>query len=84
LPTLELERKIRKQSWQVVANKPSHYHSKHYFILRAFFQLPDDNIPDKVWSVRATATAYLIAVYGSEIHSSIEYQYNDNNIIMCP
>ena len=30
-----------------------------------FFQLnqPDDEIPDRVWSVRATGAAYLIAVY---------------------
>ena len=30
-----------------------------------FFQLnqPDDEMPDRVWSVRATGAAYLIAVY---------------------
>lgn len=75
LRTLELDKKTQKQSWQVVADLDTIQALKIYS--KFFFQLhqPDDNLPEKVWSVRATATAYLIAVYGSEVHNySI---YND-------
>lgn len=69
LRTLELDKKTQKQSWQVVADLDTIQALKIYS--KFFFQLhqPDDNLPEKVWSVRATATAYLIAVYGSEVHN---------------